>query len=83
MTKKQMLKRIKALENERDDYFCRWDDVCGRLRIVEKDLKQKETIFEATRVAMEKWERKYLGQLLINIRLAEKLANKEDTNEKS
>ena len=82
MTKKQMRERIEVLEKERDEYFKWWDGAWCRLVTAKKELEQKETILNETRVAMAEWEQKYLAQLVLNIYLAEKITNKEKVNEK-
>lgn len=79
MTKKQMRRKIKALEQERDKYFHQWDERCGQVRQL---IESEQEAVQKWRRAKEEsyvWKEKYFYMLESNIALAEKLANKEVT----
>lgn len=80
MTKKQMRAEIKELEQAKDYYFQKWNEAFqNSLRAAERVEALKKRL-EETVAQVEEWKEKYLSQLYLNIRLGEKIANKEDNN---
>ena len=78
MPEKRNLARIRELEKERDDYFKRWDTVCGELRRMRLDYNEVLRNLRDAELEVAQLKVKYLEQLEKNIQLAERLTKGGD-----